>query len=225
MRKRSALKYEAFTLIELLIVVAIIGVLVSLLLPAVQSARAAARRTQCINNMRQIGLAMHQFCNTHSGQFPQTAHNGTTKSWIYTLAPYLEDVDAIRICPDDPAGKERVEVKSTSYVLNNYLTSSTAPGAVRNINKMQATSKTIIVFEGSDARSLEFKNDHCHPTSWFSAANIAGNLVQRAIENEIILDRHGDMSHYLHADAHVDAIAADTVQMWINAQINFAKPQ
>src|SRR4051812_28335456 len=91
------LRRTAFTLVELLVVIAIIGVLVALLLPAVQAAREAARRMQCINHERQLAMATHQFHDTNKA-FPPGVHQlkfsaapqyrGT--SLYVKLLPYLE---------------------------------------------------------------------------------------------------------------------------------------
>ncbi|MCH2114741.1 MAG: DUF1559 domain-containing protein [Pirellulales bacterium] len=121
---------HGFTLVELLVVIAIIGVLVALLLPAVQAAREAARRVTCVNHLKQIGLAIHNYHDATgklpaSTGYPKTSNTGT---WATLILPYLEQqtlfdafdfsrpvssqsnrpavttVIPVYICPSDPDG-------------------------------------------------------------------------------------------------------------------------
>ena len=84
------MKKKAFTLVELLVVIAIIGILIALLLPAVQAAREAARRMQCTNNLKQIGLAVHNFHDSHGGVTPSNFYGDGYVSLWGMLYPYIE---------------------------------------------------------------------------------------------------------------------------------------
>lgn len=89
---------SGFTLVELLVVIAIIGILVALLLPAIQAAREAARRSQCSNNLKQLGVALHSYHDAFS-YFPYNAHTQTSSgatrqrgpSWFLRLLPFMEE--------------------------------------------------------------------------------------------------------------------------------------
>jgi prepilin-type N-terminal cleavage/methylation domain-containing protein/prepilin-type processing-associated H-X9-DG protein len=103
------MKRSAFTLVELLVVIAIIGILVALLLPAIQAAREAARRSQCVNNLRNIALSLHNFHDARKAfpaainllstdELPAGTINHSTgnaaalrPNWVYSILPYLEE--------------------------------------------------------------------------------------------------------------------------------------
>ncbi|MET0262154.1 MAG: DUF1559 domain-containing protein, partial [Rariglobus sp.] len=121
---------RAFTLVELLTVVAIIGVLAGLALPVIGHTRVAANRARCSSNLRQIGIALLGYAGDHRGHLPPTTHttatlaDGRYESWIYKLAPYLGDTDAVRICPaDNEERRQRITESDglTSYILNDLI--------------------------------------------------------------------------------------------------------
>ena len=81
---------RAFTLVELLVVIAIIAILIALLLPAIQSTREAARRSSCQNNLKQLGLAFHNFADANGGLPPARITKPFTHSWAVAILPFIE---------------------------------------------------------------------------------------------------------------------------------------
>jgi prepilin-type N-terminal cleavage/methylation domain-containing protein len=150
---RQFRRRRAFTLIELLVVIAIIGIIIALLLPAVQQARSAARRTQCLNNLKQIGLALHNYQSTHQ-RFPPISVvpvGRTFEPWSAQarLLPFIEQVNLsnlidwntspeftanpiaaktrvpIYLCPSEINDRERLTATLTHYPINYAMNEGT----------------------------------------------------------------------------------------------------
>ena len=152
MRRRDQIHPTAFTLVELLVVIAIIGVLVSLLLPAVQMAREAARRTQCLNNLKNVGLAvvMH-----HDAKrvFPKGRNtrdfNGV--SWAFQLLPFMEE-QAIYNAYDKNfrVDDEQNSIAMRSPVASFFCPSRRAPAADRNFDNNNDPPRVLAAAAGGD---------------------------------------------------------------------------
>src|SRR6185295_7592118 len=133
MQARFIARRSGFTLVELLVVIAIIGVLVALLLPAVQTAREAARRMKCTNQLRQIAIACHNVHDT-TGYMPsghKLTVNGTTYvyylNWAIQILPYIEQ-DALFKQYDDTVPNIHPNNK---FVREQYIASYTCPSELK----------------------------------------------------------------------------------------------
>ena len=129
----KSLSRQAFTLVELLVVIAIIGILVGLLLPAVQSAREAARHMQCMNNMRQFGLAMHNHESAYKS-FPESRPRdlaGNRMSWCIVVLDFIEQRNLSNIYDKNISWKVGSNVAAGQNILPLFICPSSAAGSTR----------------------------------------------------------------------------------------------
>ena len=174
MRSRRLSLRPGFTLIELLVVIAIIAVLIALLLPAVQAAREAARRAQCVNNLKQLGLAIHNYHSTNNclpAQNWYLANNcagGWTQNWAIAITPGLEQQSlfnannfgfggdnganttvsynqiATMLCPSDSA-KQRPQAPWGAI---NYVSNLGGPGTIKTWSGTIVMPYTVCPYNG-----------------------------------------------------------------------------
>ena len=167
------MRRNGFTLIELLVVIAIIAILAAILFPVFAQAREKARQTQCLSNMRQMGLAVQMYLQDFDERFPLDSHTGSGASWtwLFTLEPYTKTRLLYR-CPSDPSTNwERPRPgqrtpRRVSYGTNFWM----LPALWGEQDCLGYNSLASIVSPASTIYIAEVKEDtttdHYHPGAW-----------------------------------------------------------
>ncbi len=216
-------------MVELLVVIAIILALTSFAIIGITKAKSKANQAACMNNMRQIGMALQLYANDNSGVYPLTSHSTSEdQTWVFLLEDYIKNFDEVRICPADPKGKERRLAGGTSYILNSFVfvppvdAFGEPDGPANNRpGNLYEPSRTITTFCCSDNIGVRSGDDHTHSDRWSSWSSVCADIAT---------NRHGTVkndplkgsSNYLFADGHVENWTAMEVKSRIESGDNIA---
>lgn len=226
---------RGFTLVEILVAIAIIAVLATLSFSAFRFGLVRVKQVQCSNNMRQIGIALAAHAGNNNGFFPETTHTtAVNRAWIAALEEDLgKNYDELRLCPADPKRKERRERGGTSYVLNSYIFvpeigpfGEELSPALNNINRIPDPSRTLMAFIVSDRQTVEATSDHTHSRAWTGSwADVLRDIQPDRHRVGSANDDHTTGSgNYLFVDGHVESWKASEVKHRIESGENIAEP-
>jgi prepilin-type processing-associated H-X9-DG protein len=204
---------EAFTLLELLVVVATIALLAAILLPSLGRARSAAQATACLSNMRQLGIAAQMYADMHRDAIVDAGlpHGGLpsvpqqeAQSWFYTLQRSYRNPLVAR-CPADHSpfwdadlpGIDPPVRRRVSFALNDYLTGD-LPGweTFNRRANVRRPATTILFVELAETGSWA-ASDHVHVELWLSNP-------RHEAGQQVALERHLGRANYVFVDGHAD---------------------
>lgn len=226
---------KGFTLIELLTVIAIIGILAGILIPAVNRVRVTARQSSCASNMRQIGLAFHNYANDNRGRLPKTSRDGATESWVVSLRPYVDGDRGVFISPSDPEFdlKRNSEI-GFSYVVNDFIFVQPRDrfgnplGEDRSdLWKMSEASQTLLLATIREGRGRVIGDDRTRNAADWGGdwegllGDISPDWHRQGERSE---ERDRGSANYLFADGRVESISASQLRQRIESGEDFAKP-
>jgi prepilin-type N-terminal cleavage/methylation domain-containing protein/prepilin-type processing-associated H-X9-DG protein len=192
---------RAFTLIELLAVIAIVGVLSTLGLAATRGVTEKTRTTRCLNDLRQVGTALQLYVGDNGGRFPNTSHQGVSQSWTNTLAPFLKTNFLGRCCA---VPNHRAKL---TYAWNDALTDGTGLGIMAAT--FQKPSTTMVVGE----LATNQVGEHFHFTSTRGGAS---RISPNQFKTEVNVQCHNAGANYLFADGHSEKLSWNDVQIRLN---------
>jgi prepilin-type N-terminal cleavage/methylation domain-containing protein/prepilin-type processing-associated H-X9-DG protein len=203
-RQSHKARASGFSLVELLVVITIIGILISLLLPAVQAAREAARRTSCSSNLRQIAIGLHNY-HAALGRFPPGCFLTNSKqiAWSVFLLPYIEQENVHAQFHFDQSYRATQNSEATHQIIPVYLCPSTSQLATGRVGSV-TTGNKLSAYDGMAC------TDYGGMHGWADVNNLEGtgvmiyDIYNRSIS---LADIHDGASNTI-------AVAEDTGRGW-----------